>query len=286
MLLRDQIKAAYIEACHGEIAALKPGNVHRFADGHRMVAQQFIESAEISAGPLCNFGDSVGQRVLNAVAATRTKIGTNTNLGIILLCAPLAKAAEDDDAPLDTRLSLVLEMMDQADARDVFDAITLANPGGLGSSEKHDVSKAPSVPLREAMQEAADRDMIAKQYATDFKDIFSGGLSTYAEALNRREQGMWPTVFVYMYFLTSFPDSHIGRKQGTDIAEQTRMEAVQILQTLADTNDATTREMLLMDFDIRLKARGINPGTSADLTVATLFAARLNFILHNNNVNA
>src|SRR5690349_13182051 len=91
---RDQLRAAYEEACRREIEALKPGNVHVFADGHRMSADQFVTSAEVSSGPLTDPALSVGRRILEAVRATRKAVDTNTNLGIVLLCAPLIRAAE------------------------------------------------------------------------------------------------------------------------------------------------------------------------------------------------
>ena len=91
---RDHLRAAYEDACRREIEALKPGNVHVFADGHRMSARQFLTSASVSSAPLTDPGLPVGQRILEAVRATRQAVETNTNLGIILLCAPLLRAAE------------------------------------------------------------------------------------------------------------------------------------------------------------------------------------------------
>ena len=282
----EQIRRAYIDACYQEIEALKPGNVHRFADGHRMTAQQFFESAQVSSHAVCDPALSTGQRILEGVTATRKKIGTNTNLGILLLCVPLAKAAENVKSDLQSSLAGTLEKLELDDARDVFSAIVLAQPGGLGSAPKHDVSTAPDVPLLEAMREAADRDMIARQYVTGFADIFIGGLSAHKAAIDRNEQGMWATVFVYLYFLSAFPDSHVARKHGNIAAGNTRKEAVQILKRIEGLSDGKEREKVLLAFDAKLKADGINPGTSADLTVATLFALKLNLALHNVEVNA
>ncbi|WJR65114.1 triphosphoribosyl-dephospho-CoA synthase [Neorhizobium sp. CSC1952] len=285
-LTQQQIMTAYLDACRAEIEALKPGNVHRFADGHRMTAGQFLESAEVSAPLVSEPHASVGRRVLGAVAATRERVGTNTNLGILLLCAPLAKAAESISAHFRDDLRRTLDGMDADDARDVFAAIRLGNPGGLGSAEEQDVREEPTVPLLEAMHMAAGRDMIARQYATGFSDIFAGGLTAWEQAAGRGEDGMWPTVFVYLHFLSSFPDSHIGRKHGTGLAEEVRKEAETIRRTVTEETDLTRREEVLLSFDKRLKDRDINPGTSADLTVATLFVRNMNFGLHNSDLNA
>ena len=285
-LTREHIRRAYIDACYQEIEALKPGNVHVFADGHRMNAQQFFDSAQVSSGPLSDPVNSVGQRILAAVAATRLKVQTNTNLGILLLCAPLARAAASETSDLQLSLAATLAQLDMNDARDVFAAITLAQPGGLGSAPEHDVANEPDVPLLEAMRAASERDMIARQYATNFSDIFTGGLSAHGAAIERNEPAMWPSVLVYLYFLSNFPDSHIIRKPGTPIAEETRQAAEKILARMTEMHDGREREKLLLAFDAQLKARDINPGTSADLTVATLFASRLIWLLHNGEVNA
>lgn len=285
-MTRDQIRQAYVAACLGEIEALKPGNVHRFADGHRMTAKQFLDSAEISADPLTDPALRIGRRIRDAVAATREQVGTNTNLGILLLCAPLAKAAEHSAPDLRHTTQIVLDALNRDDARDVFAAIMLAQPGGLGSAKKHDVSEAPDVGLLEAMQEAAHRDMIARQYVTGFADIFDTGLSAYDAAITRQEGGMWPTVFVYLDFLSRFPDSHVARKHGAALAEKIRAEAEAIRARIPDMRDSAAREKLLLAFDTKLKTDGINPGTSADLTVATLFAHGItNLVLHNRGVN-
>ena len=270
MLSRQGIQSAYEEACRREIEALKPGNVHRFADGHGMRADQFLASAAASSAPLTDPDLGVGRRILEAVRATRLTVGTNTNLGIILLCAPLARAAEMPGADFPGNLGAVLDGMDVEDTRAVFEAIVLASPGGLGSADAHDVRAEPKVHLLEAMREAAGRDRIARQYVTRFDDVFRVGLPALDAALSRGESGMWPTVFTYLAFLGDFPDSHVARKHGEEIANGIRQQAIDVRTSFADAPDEAARIDLLMQFDRGLKARAVNPGTSADLTVACL----------------
>jgi triphosphoribosyl-dephospho-CoA synthase len=269
-LSRERISAAYEDACRLEIEALKPGNVHLFADGHGMTAGQFLVSASVSAGPLTDPDLSVGRRILEAVRATRQAVGTNTNLGIVLLAAPLARAAETA-GDLRENLSLVLDELDVDDAGAVFEAIVTASPGGLGSAEEHDVREPPKVDLLEAMRAAAGRDRIARQYVTRFDDIFETGLATLDDSFAHGESGIWPTVFAYMAFLASFPDSHVARKHGDETAHRIREEAADVKTALDAADDDQARLRLLLEFDSRLKARNVNPGTSADLTVASLF---------------
>lgn len=262
-----------------EIEALKPGNVHLFADGHGMFAAQFMTSAEVSSWPLTDPRLPVGQRMLEAVRATRLAVATNTNLGIILLAGPLLCAAEMTggrlhDNGLHDNLDAVLRAMSMEDTRAVFAAIVAAAPGGLGEAA-NDVRQEPKVHLLEAMREAADRDMIARQYVTCFGDVFGVGLAALEAALARGEGGMWPTVFAYMAFLAGFPDSHVVRNHGTEAANQARQEALDVQAALHANHDEPSRIRLLMELDRRLKADKVNPGTSADLTVATLLVHTL-----------
>ena len=129
--------------------------------------------------------------------------------------------------------------------------------------------------LLEAMRTAASRDRIAFQYANDFCDVFSLGLGTLAAARRAGAEPWLATLRVYLAFFSSFPDSHIARKFGGEAADRVRREAAEFVEKQGDWADPETIRMEALVFDAALKARGLNPGTSADLTVATLFAARL-----------
>ena len=272
--LEGRVAAAYIEACLAELDAPKPGNVHRFASGHRMEVADFIRSAEASAAHIAATGARVGSRVRSAVDATLKAVGQNTNLGIILLCAPLA-AAEAEDAPLGLALARVLDGLDRTDAQDVFAAISAANPGGLGRAPRHDVNAPVVATLREAMAEAAERDRIARQYVTAYDDVFSLGLPALETARQRHSDPRWSTLAVYLTFLAAAPDTHIARKFDPGVAEAVRREAVNWREALTATRDPEEISEGLLTWDRELKSGGINPGTSADLTVATLFASSL-----------
>jgi triphosphoribosyl-dephospho-CoA synthase len=274
----DPVAAAYIDACLAELDAPKPGNVHRFAPGHRMEVADFIRSAKASAAPIAAKGARVGIRVRAAVDATLAVVGQNTNLGIILLCAPLAAAVEVLGIALRPALATVLDRLDRADAQDVFSAIAAANPAGLGRAPRHDVNAPAAATLREAMAEAAERDRIARQYVTTYEDIFSLGLPALATARRRESDARWPTLSVYLTFLAAMPDTHVVRKFDKGVAEAVRREAADWRDALAAAHDPEGIVDGLLSWDGELKSRGINPGTSADLTVATLFASTLSTI--------
>src|SRR5262245_59162273 len=167
MVAASQVEQAYLAACMAELAALKPGNVHVYAAGHRMTVADFEASARASAPALAAPDLGVGQRILAALRRTRAAVSSNTNLGILLLCAPLAQAAlETPVGELRRSLHKVLAALSVDDAAAAFEAISLANPGGLGEAAEHDVRTPPVVTLLEAMRIAADRDRIAAQYVT------------------------------------------------------------------------------------------------------------------------
>ena len=265
------IGEAYRASCLAELDALKPGNVHAFADGHRMATLDFVTSAEVSAPHLARPGARVGLRVRAAMAATLAAVGQNTNLGILLLCAPLALAAEARTS-LRAALPAVLDGFDDRDAEEVYAAIRLANPGGLGTAARHDVT-APGAPpaLRTAMAEAAPRDAIARAYVTGFADLFAIGLPALAAARAGGLAEPWTTTAVFLAYLARVPDSHVARKHGLPRAEALRDEAAALL----DLDLAASPVDALMRKDRAWKAAGLNPGTSADFTVATLFLDRL-----------
>jgi len=272
----ETIVRAFHDACLAELDALKPGNVHRHGDGHHMTIADFMASADAAAPAIGRAGLSVGARIRLAVEATAEAVGQNTNLGIVLLAAPLASAALDpgkDD--LRKRLARVLSSLTVEDAGETYSAIRAVNPGGLGEVSKHDVASEPNVTLLEAMRAAETRDRIAWNYTHGFVDIFELGLSWLRQSEERWGNGSWAVTSVYLGFLAHIPDTLIERKFGARTAAKVADEARPIESGLLECDMPETMAAPLLAFDRSLKERGLNPGTSADLTVATLFAKAL-----------
>jgi triphosphoribosyl-dephospho-CoA synthase len=242
-----------------------------------MSARDFVASADAMAAVIAVPGASVGRRILRAIETTRAVVALNTNLGIVLLCAPLAHAAVEasGECGLRVRLQAVLAALDVNDAVLAYQAIRHAEPGGLGRAERHDVADAPGVTLLEAMREARERDLIARQYVTDYRDVFDTGMPALRRALARWGRPEWAAVAVYLEFLANFSDSHVARKHGGEIAAAVSGEAGLLVQVLGRASDPAQEMPALEAFDRQLKARSINPGTSADMTVATLVAMDL-----------
>ncbi len=271
----EAAKAAFLCACTLDVAVRKPGNVSQQSAGHRMQAQMFLDSAQAAAGPLFTAGLGVGERIEVAVRATWAAAGCNTNLGILLLCAPVAVAVERYGAASPATLESVLQHLSVEDARAAYRGIALANPGGLGAAAEQDVNDEPSIGLREAMGLAAERDLIARQYLDGYRDLFDRRVSIGLLPCNSSVSSLTAAVQVlYLDWLSSFVDSHIVRKHGIAVA-QTVMTAAQVWRDSARAGEPLDDSPAFLAWDESLKAQGINPGTTADLTVATLMLSAL-----------
>ena len=273
--LADAFKAA----CMAELEALKPGNVHIFADGHGMTVQDFMTSAEAASVVIAQPNLSLGERILQSVQATQNAVKINTNLGIILLCAPLVQAAlQLTTLTFMQSLKSVLANSTIEDAENTFAAIRLANPAGLGESAQFDVHQTATCTLSEAMKTAANRDlakdMIAQQYTNNYADILKS-LVVYQQALARWQRPAWAVTAVHLHFMAHFLDSHIVRKYGETIAKLVQSEALEHEAEFLKAYNPKNYLAPLLKFDAALKKRSLNPGTSADLTVTTLLMAYL-----------
>jgi len=267
-------RAAYLWACELDVLVRKPGNVSVESPGHGMRAEQFIRSAHASADALFASGVKVGSRIERAIERTWATVHCNTNLGIVLLCAPMAAALDALDGAFtierwQSALDEVLADLDLADAGAAYRAIALAQPGGLGHVSAQDASKRPTVNLREAMHLAADRDLIARQYTNGFSDLFDFGVPVFAESSAQPRRAMLRT---YLAFLSHAPDSHIVRKMGPDVAQTVTRRAVPWYAACC-ARAGSVQDATLDEWDEELKSEGINPGTSADLAVAAAFVA-------------
>lgn len=277
----EDVAAAAQLACLLEASAPKPGNVHpgrAFADTRY---EDFLASAAAIGPAMAAAGQRpLGETIRAAVEATRRWTRANTNLGIILLLAPLARAAlanasADSELSLRDRVRWVLGRTTVGDARQVYHAIRLASPGGLGTVDSQDVSGEPTVTLAEAMALAADRDAIAAEYGTGFATTFQAGAPALREALASGLAWSDATVETFLVLLASSPDTLIGRKLGRAAAADVSRRARAVLDAGGVRSEAGRRAMATFDGELRASRNSSNPGTTADLTAAALFVVLL-----------
>ncbi|MEZ6067323.1 MAG: triphosphoribosyl-dephospho-CoA synthase [Planctomycetaceae bacterium] len=258
-------------ACLLEATARKPGNVHPDASFPDLRYEHFVQAAEVTAPVLARSRQQgVGATILAATQLTRSAIGTNANLGIILLLAPLA--AVPSDRKIAAGVDEVLRGLTVEDARAVYEAIRIAQPGGLGKVEDQDIASEPTETLTTVMARAADRDRVAQQYATGFRDLVSTTVPMLRHWLERAA-GDWDVAIIGTHLLTlaMWPDSLIARKCGFDAAMQVTRRAHALLKT--GWPDSMTAAADLAEFDRWLRSDGnrLNPGTTADLIAATIY---------------
>ncbi len=280
-------------ACLLEVSAPKPGNVspgRPFAD---LRYEDFLTSAIAIGQPFARAGDQpVGETIRQAIDATACWTKTNTNLGIVLLLAPLARAAVSsggeeggsafdsaqarEDPPrrigrLRDALRTVLSETTVDDAREVYAAIRRAAPGGLGRAAEQDVAGEPDVTLLDAMRLAADRDAVAREYATGFEVTFELGAPALERA--RRDGLPWSEAVVetFLHLLAHAADTHIVRRTGLDAAQRVSRLAREVLEAGGVRSPEGRQAIEAMDAALRDARNSNNPGTTADLTAAAIF---------------
>jgi triphosphoribosyl-dephospho-CoA synthase len=246
--------------------------------------EDFLASAVAIGAPLAGAGSRpLGATVRLAVEATARWTSSNTNLGIVLLLAPLARAALGADqkiigqsrTALRDELRAVLDATSVEDARDVYAAIRCASPGGLGRVETQDAADQPTVTLLEAMRLAAERDGIAREYASAFEVTFGIG----APALDRaRADGLsWNDAIVetFLILLAAASDTHVARRGGAALAADVSRRARSVLDAGGVRSASGRHAVEQMDMVLRDARHVSNPGTTADLTTAAIFVVLL-----------
>lgn len=259
-------------ACLLEVLARKPGNVHRFRDFADTTLADFLLSAAVACPVFDDVAkQGVGAAVLQAVQRSQAVVRTNTHLGTFLLLAPLA--AVPVNRPLAEGIEPILNGLTLADSEAVFEAIRLVRPGGLGRSETEDVVDPPSLALRQVMALAAHRDLIARQYANGFREVFDLGVPALADGLKAE----WPVeeaiVGCFLRLLAEHPDSLIARKRGGEEARRASEQARSILRSGWPHDDNAQEALVQLDAWLREHGNQRNPGTTADLVAACLYVA-------------
>jgi triphosphoribosyl-dephospho-CoA synthase len=261
-------------ACLWEVYAAKPGNVSRQYDFSDTSMLDFLLSA-LAVGPALEKSAhlSVGAIVLQAIENTRRLIKSNTNLGILLLLAPLVKACHNasDLNSIRQNLRFLLSHLSVEDARLAYAAIRLAGAGGMGKVAEADISEEPSVTLLQAMVLARDRDSIAGEYATDFAITFEIGLPALKDAVSKGS-GLSPAIVQsYLTILSRIPDTLIARKKGKETAREVSLQAASALKKGGAFTLNGRAAIQEMDRDLRDPGHLLNPGATADLTTAAIF---------------
>ena len=265
----------------------KPGNVHRTRDYDDMVFEDFVISGIVIGDTIreaCSDVDvenpKLGKYILEAVAETDRWIKNNTNLGIVMMTMPIAMAAAISDDFDEIRPNVVKLMANTSvdDACDLYDAINIADAGGMGDQDEYDVaSDNAKQELRENNQTmydvlkiSAPWDMLAREMTSDMPAVFEIGYPVYHELKDEKSMSD-ACLLTFLTILSQVPDTLISRKYGSDEALKISMMTRDLLN-LKDESDFTQK---VKEFDDYLYENHYNPGTTADLTAASIFVSYL-----------
>ena len=265
----------------------KPGNVHRTRDYSDMVFEDFIISGIVIGDTIreaCTDVDvenpKLGKYILQAVAETDKWIKNNTNLGIVMMITPIAVAAAISDSFDDIRENVKVVMGNTSvdDACDLYDAINIADAGGMGDQDEYDVAsdnakqelRDNNQTMYDVLKISAPWDMLAREMTSDMPAVFEIGYPTYHELTQEKSKNE-ACVLTFLTILSQVPDTLISRKYGSDEALKVSM-MVRDLLNLRDEPDFAEK---LKEFDDFLFKNKLNPGTTADLTAASIFVSYL-----------
>jgi len=261
-------------ACVLEVSAHKPGNVTLTTGFSDMTALDLLASA-VAIGPAMRDApmSSVGWTIRRAVDDTHRFVTANTNLGIVLLLAPLAKAAGTaHPGRLRSAVGDVLANLTGEDRRQAFAAIRKASPGGLGRSDTMDVNDPDAAgSLLEAMVEARGRDAIAREYATRFQITFATGYPCLDQLWHEGLTLSDAIVQTALTILARVPDTLIVRKEGWEMAEEVSAQARDVLDKGGVLSEEGRQALECLDRTLRDDGHRLNPGTTADLATASIF---------------
>ena len=272
----DDLKSAYLFSCKKDIELIKPGNVNLLSSHKDTKAQDYLDSAILSSKELFNQNYSLGKRILESVNVTRSQVNVNTNLGIILLCAPVIQSYIDfNNLDLREGIKRTLSTTSIKDTHDLCAAINISSPGGLGDSDMYDTASYPNASIKQIMDYSQEYDRISYQYSHNFSDIFDF-IIPKLEFLNQRYESLDISLsLLFIEILAKIPDSHISRKFGDKIAKKTSNNAHDLLKILDREYDPDYLAKALNNLDYEYKKKGINPGTTADLLVASLMIYKI-----------
>jgi triphosphoribosyl-dephospho-CoA synthase len=142
----------------------------------------------------------------------------------------------------------------------------------LGQANEHDINAPAPDDLITAMSAAAERDLIARQYANGFSDVFD----EVAPLIENTRGSGTPTslaiVHAHVTLISRQGDSLIARKCGQAISQQAAARAQRVLDAGPPQSDDYFIALAEFDFWLRSDGHRRNPGTTADLIGAALFA--------------
>lgn len=283
----------------------KPGNIHRTKDFEVTRFEHFLAGI-VAIQP--NFREfcvgiyqfsykfdtdfqfvGLGSFFYKAVRSMlKWQSGGNVLLGHILILAPLAAAAticlktqNTNFNDFQNYLKKIIDASIVEDTVNLFQAIRLCNPGGLGKIEKYDINdekslneiKADKVTLKEIFTYSKEYDLISFEYSTIFNIILNEGLPYFLKTFILYKDINIATVNTFLYLLSLHPDTLIVRKSGKTFALKVLKSASEILEYGGISSENGLNLTRRLDDELHVHKGKLNPGTTADLISGIIFCA-------------
>ena len=301
-------KAKHISKCLElailfEVASDKPGNVNLIVGFEGTRYEHFLASA-VAAAPFFELAAERGVRVsrgeihIGDVALGRIirdcvadinawQRGGNTLLGTVILLSPIAVAAgmtptkEEgifEISKLRENVKAVVESTTSEDAVDVYEAIKIANPSGLGKAPELDINDPCSVDriirenisLYQVFKIASSYDRVCSEWINNYPVTFKVAYPYLMEQISETKELSVVVTHTFLKVLAKYPDTFIARKVGIAKAREVSSKAKEILK-LGELGTSTGRERLReFDLELRRLSNLFNPGTTADIIAAAL----------------
>ena len=279
MLSENQVKMAFEYACKLDVFSIKPGNVLIDYPAYGMTHKDFLQSSMACSDIVCEHNMDIGKKILECVKASIDVVGCNTNLGIILLCVPIIEAIylDKEHKFRQSNLKIVLDGINVKQTKSIYKAINTANAGGMGSKNKFDLknNKTPDFRLMEAMKFASKYDYIAAEYSIYFDNIINNISKNWRKYFKYMNNAECATTATFLQQIATNPDSLIARKYDLNVAKQVSERFKSLAEEYCDLKNPNILNNQLLLMDSELKIQGLNPGTTADVVVASIFLNRL-----------
>jgi triphosphoribosyl-dephospho-CoA synthase len=286
-----------------EVSADKPGNVNLTVGFEGTRYEHFLASA-VAAAP---FFELAAQRGI-AIAEGKTNVrnaglgriikdcvasinawqhGGNTLLGTVILLSPIAVAAGmapvNEEAAFDisklrNNLKHVVESTTSDDAVQLYEAINIANPSGLGKAPELDVNDPGSVgrivkeniSLFQVFEIASKYDSVCYEWVNNYPKTFDLAYPYLLKQITETGNLNVAIVHTFLKVLAEHPDTFIARKVGIEKAQEVSAKAERILELGGLETSSGKKSLQKFDLELRQSGSLLNPGTTADIIAAAL----------------
>jgi len=285
----------------------KVGNVHRTKDFEKTRFEHFLAGIVAIQPNFREFCEKIFQIPFkneddyekielglffkkSAEEMMKWQYGGNVLLGHILILAPLAAAAticlKNQQNTLEDLKYFLIKLIENSSINDtinLYKAIQLSNPGGLGKIDKYDIRDDNSINdiisdkinLKKIFDLSKGYDLISLEYSTGFSIILNEGLPYFFKSFNQHHDINIATVNTFLKLLSLNPDTLITRKSGADSAVYVSERAAKVLEYGGISSEHGLRLVIELDNELQEKNGKLNPGTTADLISGVIFSALL-----------